>query len=36
MPATGSYNQPYAGSAAASGGVGSLTYTLNSGDYLRD
>jgi len=31
MPATAFNNQTYAGSAAASGGVGTLTYTLNSG-----
>ena len=32
MPATGSYDQAYAGSAAASGGVGALTYTVFSGN----
>jgi hypothetical protein len=31
MPATGSYNQAYAGSAAATGGLGALTYTVSSG-----
>jgi hypothetical protein len=31
MPATGFYNQAYTGSAAASGGAGALTYSLNSG-----
>jgi hypothetical protein len=31
MPGTGTYNQPYAGSAAASGGIGALTCTLNTG-----
>jgi hypothetical protein len=31
MPATASYNLAYAGSAAASGGAGALTYTVNSG-----
>jgi len=31
MPATGSYNQTYSGSAAASGGLGGLTYSVISG-----
>ena len=31
MPATSTYNASYTGSAAASGGGGPLTYTLNSG-----
>ena len=31
MPATGSYNQAYSGSAAATGGLGALTYTVISG-----
>ncbi len=31
MPATSKVNQAYAGSAAASGGAGALTYSLNSG-----
>jgi hypothetical protein len=31
MPATGSYNQTYAGSAAATGGLGTLTYSVASG-----
>ena len=31
MPASGTYNQPYTGSSAANGGIGTLTYTLNSG-----
>ncbi len=31
MPATGSYNQVYAGSAAATGGLGALTYSVISG-----
>ena len=31
MPATNNYDQAYAGSAAASGGVGALTYTVSSG-----
>ncbi len=31
MPVAGSLNQAYAGSAAASGGVGALNYTLNGG-----
>ena len=31
MPATGGLNQAYAGSAAASGGGGALTYTVSSG-----
>ena len=31
MPATGSYNQTYSGSAAATGGLGALTYSVISG-----
>ncbi len=31
MPGTGTYNLAYAGSAAATGGAGTLTYSLNSG-----
>lgn len=31
MPATGSFEQAYAGSVAASGGAGALTYSLSSG-----
>ena len=31
MPATGLYNQSYTGSAAATGGAGTLTYTLSAG-----
>ena len=31
MPATGSYNETYAGSAAAAGGLGTLTYSVAGG-----